>query len=211
MKKYWSHIIVVIATLLTIIIAQGGCGSFTGNKQPDTVKIKTVIKWYPSKPITIHDTPFIRYEEKPSSIPEKYKPIENCDSSKKRYNELVFKYLTKNRYLDTIWYDSSFVVRRQDVKENKIESETFSFYPKIKTEITTITTREKEKPKRQLYILTAIDYSFISKTDSMSALGVSVGLAYKDRKDRVYEAKYNRNTLNQQRFEVGRLFKISFK
>jgi len=192
----------VITVLVVIILLQRSCdGIFKPREEYTTIKTDTVYKH-------IHDTitkdvKVIHTEYVPIDKPE-YTPGETLDTCKARFQNLLKEHLTKRVYVDTLKLDSlGSIVVKDTVWINKLYGKrTYVKDYKIPYVTKTITTIQKEEPKRQLYI----GGNLFGNTNALQA--ITPGLVYKDKKDRVYQANVGVNFDGSLTFGVGTYWKI---
>lgn len=199
----------VIFVLLGIVFLQRCGGGKTSLPKPkiDTVIVKD------TQYIAVRDT--IYSKPKPSAPPvidTTWKDsLRLKDSSYEylfgRYMELGDKYYSRHTFKQTFKIDSIGTATILDtVVSNNIVGRSFSYdikYPVV-TETTTITIREPYIPKRQLYIGGTI----WGNPQSVVSAG-SVGVLYKDRKDRMFGV--NVGVMNSQiNYGVSSYWKIKF-
>jgi len=192
----------VITVLVVIILLQRSCdGIFKPREEYTTIKTDTVYKH-------IHDTitkdvKVIHTEYVPIDKPE-YTSGEALDTCKARFQNLLKEHLTKRVYIDTLKLDSlGSIVVKDTVWINKLYGKrTYVKDYKIPYVTKTITTIQKEEPKRQLYI----GGNLFGNTNALQA--ITPGLVYKDKKDRVYQANVGVNFDGSLTFGVGTYWKI---
>lgn len=202
----------IIAVLVVIILLQRcSSGSTTENPKPEIIT-KTVID---TQYVPVKDTVYLPAPTlvgKPEIDTTWRDTLRLKDSSYdylfNRYVELGNKYYSRHIYKQTFDIDTIGTATLIDtVISNKITGRSFSYdltYPVITTTITN-TIKEPYKPRRQLYVGGGI-------WGNQSALvnGISVGLLYKDRKDRVFGA--NAGVFNNQvTYGVSSYWKIRIK
>tara|TARA_R110000868_G_scaffold14426_1_gene67108 strand:- start:5062 stop:5712 length:651 start_codon:yes stop_codon:yes gene_type:complete len=174
---------VVVAFILFLIFIPKKCTCDNDVEEP-TIEVKTDTIWK-----TVHDT--ITKEVKVLSykyvIPkgEEYKSSENIDSCNRRLATLVKKHTKLSIYQDTITF------KEQGVKGNLIIRDTV-WLNKFKgkrqyinnlefpTITNTVTITKPADPVRQLYM----GGNIFGNSESLS--GLTPGILYKDRKDRIY-------------------------
>jgi hypothetical protein len=192
----------IIAALVAIILLQRSCGGiFDSGEEQTTIKTDTVYKH-------IHDTikkdvKVIYTEYVPIDKPE-YTPGETLDTCKARFQDLLKEHLTKRVYADTLKLDSlGSIVIKDTVWINKLYGKrTYIKDYKIPYVTKTITTVEKEKPRRQLYV----GGNVFGNTTALQA--ITPGLIYKDKKDRMYQANVGVNFNGSLTFGAGTYWKI---
>ena len=192
----------IIVALVAIILLQRSCdGIFDSGEEQTTVKTDTVYKH-------IHDTitkdvKVIHTEYVPINKPQ-YTPGETLDTCKSRFQDLLKEHLIKRVYADTLKLDSlGSIVIKDTVWINKLHGKrTYVKDYKIPYVTKTITTIEKEKPRRQLYV----GGNVFGNTDDLQA--ITPGLIYKDKKDRIYQANVGVNFDGSLTFGVGTYWKI---
>lgn len=202
----------VIILVLVLIIFLQRCGSgpapTPGKPRVDTVTV--VDTQYITKRDTIYGKP------KPSAPPKVDTTWRDTlrlkDSSYQylydRYVELGDRYYSRHTYEQKFKVDSIGSITVKDtVVSNNITGRSLTYdlkYPVIK-ETTTITIHEPYKPKRQLYVGGSLWGNQVSLIN-----GVSVGLIYKDRKDRMFGG--NVGVFNSQlNYGVSSYWKINLK
>lgn len=175
-----DHIYALIIAILAIIILLQRCGSSQSDCETKIIKDTVWIH----KDSTIYSKPQII---KTITVPvEKwnmeYLPDTNYAKLIKQYQDIVTKYLSSNIFQDSIKIDSIGYLKVVDtISNNAIKGRSTSYklkYPIIKETITII-----PEPKKQVYIGVGLGgnrYNFIDE--------ISLGLLYKDRRDRVFGA-----------------------
>jgi len=192
----------IITALVAIILLQRSCDSiFDSGEEQTAIKTDTVYKH-------IHDTitkdvKVIYTEYVPIDKPE-YTPGETLDTCKARFQDLLKEHLTKRVYADTLKLDSlGSIVIKDTVWINKLYGKrTYIKDYKIPYVTKTITTVEKEKPRRQLYV----GGNVFGNTTALQA--ITPGLIYKDKKDRMYQANVGVNFNGSLTFGAGTYWKI---
>lgn len=175
-----DHIYALIIAVLAIIILLQRCGSSQSNCETKIIKDTVWIH----KDSTIYSKPQII---KTITVPveqwnTEYLPDTNYAKLVKQYQEIVARYLSSNIFQDSIKVDSVGYLKVVDtISANAIKGRSTSYkfkYPIIKETITII-----PEPKKQVYVgigLSGNRYNFIDE--------ISLGLLYKDRRDRVFGA-----------------------
>jgi hypothetical protein len=175
-----DHIQILIIALLAIIILLQRCTS-----SPHTCETKTTrdTVWV-HKDSTIYSKPQVI---KTVTVPidrwsKEYLPDTNYAKLVKQYQDIVVTYLSSNLLQDSIKIDSIGYIKIIDtISQNIIKGRSTSYkfkYPIIKETITIL-----PEPKKQVYVgvgLAGNRYNFIDE--------VSLGLLYKDRRDRIFGA-----------------------
>lgn len=201
----------IILVLVTIVFLQRcGFGPAPVPEKPRVDTVKVVDTQYISKHDTIYGKP------KPSSPPKVDTTWRDTlrlkDSSYQylldRYIELGDRFYSRNTFEQNFKVDSIGSITVKDtVVSNTITGRSLTYdlkYPVI-TEKTTITIHEPYKPKRQLYIGGSLWGNQVSLIN-----GASVGLIYKDRKDRMFGG--NVGVFNSQlNYGVSSYWKINLK
>lgn len=175
-----DHVYALIIAILAIIILLQRCGSSPSNCETKIIKDTVWIH----KDSTVYSKPQI---VKTITVPveqwnTEYLPDTNYAKLVKQYQEIVTKYLSSSIFQDSIKVDSVGYLKVVDtISNNSIKGRSTSYkfkYPIIKETITII-----PEPKKQVYVgigLSGNRYNFIDE--------VSLGLLYKDRRDRVFGA-----------------------
>ena len=192
----------VIVALVAIILLQRSCdGIFDSVEEQTKIKTDTVYKH-------IHDTitkdvKVIHTEYVPIDKPE-YTSGEALDTCKARFQNLLKEHLTKRVYIDTLKLDSlGSIVVKDTVWINKLYGKrTYVKDYKIPYVTKTITTIQKEEPKRQLYA----GGNLFGNANALQA--IIPGLVYKDKKDRIYQANVGVNFDGSLTFGIGTYWKI---
>jgi hypothetical protein len=175
-----DHIQILIIALLAIIILLQRCTS-----SPHACETKTTRDtiWI-HKDSTIYSKPQLI---KTIAVPveqwnTEYLPDTNYTKLLKQYQDIVVTYLSSNLLQDSIKIDSIGYIKIIDtISQNIIKGRSTSYnlkYPIIKETITIL-----PEPKKQVYVgvgLAGNRYNFIDE--------VSLGLLYKDRRDRIFGA-----------------------
>lgn len=175
-----DHIYSLIIAILAIIILLQRCGNSPKNHETKIVKDTVWIH----KDSTIYSKPQLI---KTISIPveqwnTEYLPDTNYSKLLKQYQDIVVTYLSSNLLQDSIRIDSIGYLKIIDtISHNTVKGRGTSYkfrYPIIKETITIV-----PEPKKQMYIGVGLGgnrYNFIDQ--------VSLGVLYKDKKDRVFGA-----------------------
>ena len=176
-----EHIYNFIIVVLAIIILLQRCSK--GNTSHTEIKVTKDTVWI-HKDSTIYSKPQLI---KTISVPieqwnTEYLPDTNYSKLLKQYQDIVVTYLSSNLLQDSIRIDSIGYLKIIDtISHNTIKGRSTSYkfsYPIIKQTITI-----QEKPKRQLYAGIGLGGNRIDLIDQ-----VSLGILYKDRKDRIFGA-----------------------
>jgi hypothetical protein len=134
-------------------------------------------------------------------LTQQYLPDTNYARLRVQFEELRDKYLATNVQKDSTKVDSLGTVRVTDsVSQNKVFNRKWEFDIKERIINTTTTITKYAAPKRQLYFGAGV-----GATTSYKISQVEGGLLYKDKKDRVFGAVGNYNTLvpnPQDRFSI---------
>lgn len=186
-----ANLIGIIALVLFFVLLFSeinGCNNNPTSGGTDTLTRETIIKY---------DTMPVQYipqyilvptdSQAPVVLPPNYVPAGDFQALLKQYNELARKHLTTNTYNDSIPLKDSTgkqvgIVSIKDViSENQIKSRTPSYQLMFPHSYTTITLA---KQYRQFYGGIAV-----TGTPAQIVNGGNVGLAYKDKKDKIYQFK----------------------
>jgi hypothetical protein len=176
-----DHIYNFIIVVLAIIILLQRCSK--GNTSPTKIKITKDTVWI-HKDSTIYSKPQLI---KTISVPveqwnTEYLPDTNYSKLLKQYQEIVTKYLLSNLIQDSIKIDSIGYLKIVDtISTNLVKGRSTSYkfkYPIVKETLTII-----QEPKRQLYAGIGLGGDKVKLIDQ-----VSVGVLYKDRRDRIFGA-----------------------
>ena len=174
-----DHIYNFIIVVLAIIILLQRCSK--GNTTPTKIKVTKDTVWI-HKDSTIYSKPQLI---KTIAVPieqwnTEYLPDTNYSKLLKQYQDIVVTYLSSNLLQDSIRIDSIGYLKIIDtISHNTVKGRGTSYklsYPIIKQTITI-----QEKPKRQLYGGIGLGGDRVKLIDK-----VSLGLLYKDRKDRIF-------------------------
>lgn len=178
-NKDYIHILATF--VLAVIILLQRCGKTPA--APCETKITKDTVWI-YKDSTVYSKPQL-IKTIPVPIEQwntEYLPDTNYAKLLKQYQDIVVTYLSSNLLQDSIKIDSIGYVKIVDtVSQNTIKGRSTSYslkYPIIKETITIV-----PKPKKQVYVGIGIGgnkYNFIDE--------VSLGLLYKDRRDRIFGA-----------------------
>lgn len=175
-----DHIYALIIAVLAIIILLQRCGSSPNNCETKIIKDTVWIH----KDSTIYSKPQII---KTITVPieqwnTEYLPDTNYAKLVKQYQDIVVTYLSSNLLQDSIRIDSIGYLKIIDtISHNTVKGRSTSYkfkYPIIKETITIV-----PEPKKQIYVGVGLGgnrYNFIDE--------ISLGLLYKDRRDRVFGA-----------------------
>jgi len=176
-----DHIYNFIIVVLAIIILLQRCGK--GNSSPCETKVTRDTIWI-HKDSTIYSKPQL-IKTIPVPIEQwntEYLPDTNYSKLLKQYQEIVTKYLSSNIIQDSIKIDSIGYLKIVDtISTNLVKGRSTSYkfkYPIIKETLTII-----QEPKRQLYAGIGLGGDKVKLIDQ-----VSVGVLYKDRRDRIFGA-----------------------
>ena len=176
-----EHIYNFIIVVLAIIILLQRCGK--GNTTPTETKTIRDTIWI-HKDSTIYSKPQLI---KTIPVPierwsKEYLPDTNYSKLLKQYQDIVVTYLSSNLLRDSIKIDSIGYIKIIDtISQNIVKGRSTSYkfsYPKIKETITII-----PEPKRQMYAGIGLGGDAVKLIDQ-----VSLGLLYKDKKDRIFGA-----------------------
>lgn len=157
------------------------CGK--GNTTPTEVKIKRDTIWV-HKDSTIYSKPQI-IKTIPVTIEQwstEYLPDTNYTKLLQQYQDVVTKYLSSNLLQDSIKIDSIGYIKVLDtISHNTVKGRSTSYkfkYPVVKETLTVV-----PEPKRQVYAGIGLGGDGVKFIDQ-----ISLGMLYKDRKDRVFGA-----------------------
>lgn len=157
------------------------CGK--GNTTPTEVKIKRDTIWV-HKDSTIYSKPQI-IKTIPVTIEQwntEYLPDTNYTKLLQQYQDVVTKYLSSNLLQDSIKIDSIGYIKVIDtISHNTVKGRSTSYkfkYPVVKETLTVV-----PEPKRQVYAGIGLGGDGVKFIDQ-----ISLGMLYKDRKDRVFGA-----------------------
>lgn len=202
--------LIIIALLVVLMVQRCGSNGQDRRNTSDTVT-KVVTVQIPQPPVFIPQyTPVQTSSTQPIVIPSQYRPSDDLQQLMTQYNELVTKYLSMNTYKDSITLKDTAgnrvgVVNIEDaISENKIQSRKpdYQLYFPQTTITTTITNKIYEKT-RQLYIggdIMGNKDNYINQ--------VSLGLLYKDKKDRLGGIKIGLDSKANMYYGVQMYFKL---
>ncbi len=122
--------------------------------------------------------------------------------------DLATRHFTIKSLRDTVRSGMSYVVILDSLQQNTIRNRSVIFNLYHEDKETTINNTVTQHDGRQLYLVTGIGATF---TNVVQSFGGRLGLAYKDRADRIYTATYGMNTLGQHSLEFSKSWKISFR
>lgn len=195
-------LIAVIAVLLFIIFNGNGCGNqerIIVDESIDTVWMERKL-FVPLKSPIVRDTVY-------RNIPVHLQPSADYDSLLVQYRKLAMSYLATHKYNDTIHFDSSYVIAKRDITENKIENSEFSFnlkYPEITKQTNTTIIA---KHRRQLFIGGHAGSTLDFKTPNIGA-----GFLYKNQKENLFGLDYSYYpTLQQGAIEAKTYLLVNLK
>ena len=175
------HIYNFIIVILAIIIMLQRCGK--GNTTPAEVKVTRDTIWI-HKDSTIYSKPQLI---KTITVPveqwnTEYLPDTNYTKLLQQYQDIVAKYLSSNLLQDSIKIDSIGYLKITDtISLNLVKGRSTSYkfkYPVVKETLTIA-----PEPKRQVYAGVGLGGDGVKLIDQ-----VSLGMLYKDRKDRIFGA-----------------------
>lgn len=197
-KKTQNIPYIIILFLAAVVIIQQ-CKSVNGTTETITSDTSSVTSTSMDRKIdtvwSVRDTfiyvnPKFTGELGPSPTPENMVPSEDYELLKAQYVDLLNKFLMRKRFVDTAYYDSSFVAVEDMVGSNDLMSRRYDFhvkYPRIKetntiTNTTTNTvTNTITKHPRQVLVGGGIN-GFSNRLIN----DVEIGILYKDRKDKLF-------------------------
>jgi hypothetical protein len=178
-----DHIYNFIIVVLVIIVLLQRCGK--GNSSPCETKVTRDTIWI-HKDSTIYSKPQI-IKTIPYSVPidrwsTEYLPDTNYSKLLQQYQSLVVTYLSSNLLQDSIKIDSIGYIKILDtISANSVKGRSTSYnlkYPVVKETLTI-----QDKPKREMYFGIGLGGDKVKLIDN-----ISLGLMYKDRKDRMFGA-----------------------
>jgi hypothetical protein len=191
-------VFVVMALLFTVALQHKGCNA--PKIKADTVTLhdttwqvhdslivkKLVIK------NTIHDT-----------LPPEYIADTNYPKLKAQYDALVFAYLAKNIYADTVKLDTlGYVTVADTVHKNELLSRSYKYNYKIPTVTVTTTITKQAPPKGALFMGGGV-------TGNKNGLDVlHGGLLYKSKQDKLFGLNIGINGNSQVVYGVHSYWKI---
>lgn len=182
-KINFSHIpYIIIIILLIVVTCQSG---------KETIKIKEVIKRDTVtviKKVIIHDTVpgktvYIKGTPSTSWVNiGKWVPKPTYDSLLEQYKALGGLYFKKNVFSTRFDIENhGYVMVKDSISENWLNHSELQSFLTFTEKTVTVTEKELYKPKRQLYLGLILTGTKIEVMNS-----ASVGLLYKDKKDRLF-------------------------
>lgn len=197
----------LIIIILSIILLQT-CGKNKNiNNQPTKDSVIIVKEFYHDS--TINSKPQLINTIQPlkETITQNYIPDTNYNDLKKQFLDLAAKFESQNIQKDTLKIDSlGYVATIDTTQQNVIKGRSFKYDLKTKEITKTITIHEPYKPVDQVYIGGGI---FGSKGTLVG--GGEAGFMFKDKKDQLYGAKVQLNTLGQLSYGIDSYWKISLR
>lgn len=191
---------VFVAILLIVISFRCGRNSSGGV----TIKRDTSVKFYP---YYVRDT----YYSEPKIIYQKAAAISvpsDCEGLRLSYTDLATNHYTLKALRDTVRSGKSYVVIEDSLQQNTILNRSVMFNLYHEDKETVINNTITKHDGRQVYLVTGMGASFDKAIKSMNG---QLGLAYKDRADRVYTVTYGMNTEGMHNVQLSKSWKISFK
>jgi len=192
-------VFVIMALLFTVALQHKGCNA--PQIKADTVTLhdttwqthdSLIIKKLVIKN-TIHDT-----------LPPEYIADTNYPKLKAQYDALVFAYLAKKVYADTVKLDTlGYVTVADTVHKNELQNRSYKYNYKIPTvTVTTIITKQAP-PKGALFI-----GGGITSTKQLELQSIQGGVLYKSKNDKIFGLNIGINNNSQVIYGLNSYWKI---
>lgn len=196
---------VFILAIVAALAFWAGRGSI--DAPPPTIVTKVDTAWTEGPPQFIFLPSPTLVDSKPQPIPDEAKADTSCKGVRLQYNNLVRSYYTKNRYRDTLRFDSTRIVNDCVVYKNQLSSCTQTWLPKFPVVTVHTTETITQPPRFKMYVGGAVGMQI---TDT-ATLQYGPDLLFQNKRDNILRTSYRWLSNGQQAAEVGYAFKISFK
>jgi len=214
MKEYIKHGISTFVLFGVMAIGfflfTRGCFQAQTEPQKPTIVITRDTQYIQQPPVTIPQyQPIIVETKPPTIIPQQMQPSQHMEVLLKQYQELLDRFLSSNRYQDSIVLKDSLlhdvgIVRLDDIiNENKIKSRAPSYSLKFPVITEKITITQPYKPRNQWFVGGAVNGNKLNLVDAFKA-----GLLVKNKKDNIFAINGTINRGGYLGAEVGFYTKI---
>jgi hypothetical protein len=169
-------VVVIVALLFTVSAQHRGCNA--PQIKADTVTLHDTT-W------TVHDSLIVKKlkvkEVIHDTLPPEYIADTNYPKLKAQYDALVFAYLAKKIYADTVKLDTlGYVTVADTVHKNELQNRSYKYNYKIPTVTVTTTITKQAPPKGALFIGGGVT---ANPSEVKSLFG---GFLYKSKQDKVF-------------------------
>jgi hypothetical protein len=169
-------VVVIVALLFTVAAQHRGCNA--PQIKADTVTLHDTT-W------TVHDSLIVKKlkvkEVIHDTLPAEYIADTNYPKLKAQYDALVFAYLAKKIYADTVKLDTlGYVTVADTVHKNELQNRSYKYNYKIPTVTVTTTITKQAPPKGALFIGGGVT---ANPSEVKSLFG---GFLYKSKQDKVF-------------------------